>query len=388
MTTTIDLIYLNAGGGHRAAAQALEAVIRQQGRGWQVRCVSLVDMLDPQGRFRRLTGMAPEDFYNRRLAKGWTLGLAQELWLFQALIRLSHTALVKRLSRHWRVDGPPDLVVSLMPNFNRALADGFAEVMPGSPFVTVLTDMADLPPHFWIEPGGRGHLVCGTAKAMAQARAAGYPDAQIHRSSGMLIRPDFYRPLTLDRAAERRRLGLDPDRPTGVVLFGGQGSAAMRTIERQLDDVQLILLCGHNQALAEQLRAQPSGAPRAVLGFTPEVRRYLQLADFFIGKPGPGCLSEAVQQGLPIVTFSNAWTLPQERYNAEWVRELGLGVVSRSPRQIRPAVLELLQRIDEFKTNLGRIDNRAVFELPEILAGILQSRAVAWQTAAAPLLAV
>jgi hypothetical protein len=51
-------------------------------------------------------------------------------------------------------------------------------------------------------------------------------------------------------------------------------------------------------------------------------------------------------------------------------------------------VLELLQRIDEFKTNLGRIDNRAVFELPEILAGILQSRAPAWHTAAAGLLAV
>ncbi|MCU7374419.1 glycosyltransferase [Paucibacter sp. O1-1] len=387
MTTTLDLIYLNAGGGHRAAAQALEAMIRQQGRAWQVRCVNLVDMLDPQQRFQRLTGIAPEDLYNLRLARGWTLGLAQELWLLQALIRLGHGAIVKRLRRHWQ-DAPPDLVVSLMPNFNRALAEGLAEVMPGAPFVTVLTDMADLPPHFWIEPGGRGHLVCGTAKAVAQARAAGYPDAQIHRSSGMLIRPDFYRPLALDRRAERRSLGLDPDRPTGVVLFGGHGSMAMAAIERQLPDVQLILLCGHNKALAAQLRGQTGAAPRAVLEFTPEVRRYLQLADFFIGKPGPGCLSEAAQQGLPIVTFSNAWTLPQERYNAEWVQEQGLGVVSRSARQIRPAVLELMERLDEFKANLRLIDNRAVFELPEILADVLQSRAQAWQTAPAPLLAV
>lgn len=76
---TIDLIYFNAGGGHRAAAQALRAVIAQQRRPWTVRCVNLVDMLDPLARFRRLTGVAPEDFYNKRLAKGWTLGLTQEL---------------------------------------------------------------------------------------------------------------------------------------------------------------------------------------------------------------------------------------------------------------------------------------------------------------------
>ena len=51
----------------------------------------------------------------------------------------------------------------------------------------------------------------------------------------------------------------------------------------------------------------------------------MRLADFFIGKPGPGCLSEAVQLGLPVITIRNAWTMPQERYNAQWVREQGLG---------------------------------------------------------------
>jgi 1,2-diacylglycerol 3-beta-galactosyltransferase len=95
------------------------------------------------------------------------------------------------------------------------------------------------------------------------------------------------------------------------------------------------------------------------------------LGDFFIGKPGPGSLSEAVHQGLPIVTVRNAWTMPQERYNTEWVREHGFGIVGRSTRDIRPAVLELLARLDEFKANVGRVENRAVFEVPDILADIL-----------------
>ncbi|MDP3822131.1 MAG: galactosyldiacylglycerol synthase [Burkholderiales bacterium] len=367
---TIDLVYFNAGGGHRAAATALEAVIHAQRRPWQVRCVNLFDVLDPRSQFLRFTGMAPEDVYNKRLAKGWTLGFAQELKLLQGMIRLGHAPLVQRLAQHWRVS-QPDMVVSLIPNFNRPLFDSLAAARPGAPFVTVLTDMADHPPNFWIEPGLAQHLVCGTAKAAQQARSAGCAEALIHTSSGMIIRPDFYEPLLLDRRSERARLGLDPDRPTGVVMFGGQGSMAMHGIAKQLDDVQLILMCGHHRPLARKLRALPSTAPRAVVEFTPEVRRYLRLGDFFIGKPGPGSLSEAVQQGLPVVTVRNTWTMPQERYNTEWVLEHGLGRVARSMRNIRPTVLALLEQLDTYKANVRRIDNRAVFEVPEILAGIL-----------------
>ena len=369
---SIDLVYFNAGGGHRAAATALEAVIQAQRRPWQVRCVNLFDVLDPRGQFLRFTGMAPEDVYNKRLAKGWTLGFAQELKLLQGMIRLGHAALVQRLAQHWRVS-QPDMVVSLIPNFNRALFDSLATARPGAPLVTVLTDRADHPPNFWIEPGSAQHLVCGTAKAAQQARSAGCAEALIHTSSGMIIRPDFYEPLLLDRRSERARLGLDPERPTGVVMFGGQGSTAMHGIAKQLDDVQLILMCGHHRPLARKLRALPSTAARAVVEFTPEVRRYLQLGDFFIGKPGPGSLSEAVQQGLPVVTVRNTWTMPQERYNTEWVLDHGLGLVARSMRNIRPTVLALLEQLALYKANVRRIDNRAVFEVPEILAGILDA---------------
>jgi hypothetical protein len=76
---TIDLVYVNAGGGHRSAATALQMAIREQGRDWTVRLVNFFEVLDPQDVFRRTTGVKPEDYYNVRLERGWTLGLAQEL---------------------------------------------------------------------------------------------------------------------------------------------------------------------------------------------------------------------------------------------------------------------------------------------------------------------
>ena len=369
--TTVDLIYFNAGGGHRASALALEAVLRRQAPSWQVRLVNLFEVLDPQDKFRAITGSAPEDWYNKRLARGWTLGMAQELKLLQAAIRLGHPLLVRQLQQHW-LRTEPDLVVSLVPNFNRALYQSVASTLPGVPYVTLMTDLADLPPNFWLEADQPQHFICGTPRAVEQARALGHDAARIHATSGMIIRPEFYQPVMVDRAQERVRLGLDPQRPTGLVLFGGHGSKAMLGIARRLAaTTQLILICGHNKALAARLRQIPRVAPRLVVEFTSDIPYYMQLADFFIGKPGPGSISEAVRQGLPVIVVDNAWTMPQERYNAEWVHENGLGVVHGSFRTIDRAVAQLLNRFDTFQANVGRIDNQALFEIPVVLARIL-----------------
>ena len=368
---TIDLVYFNAGGGHLASAQALSGVLQAQDSGWQVRLVNLFEVIDPQDRFRKLTGSAPEDWYNRRLARGWTLGMAQELKLLQGLIRLAHPMLTRQLQQHW-LRTEPDILVSLVPNFNRALHASLNSALPGVPYVTVLTDLADLPPHFWIEPGQAQHFICGTPRAVEQARAQGHAEDRIHATSGMIIRPDFYRPKMTDRAQQRIRHGLDPQRETGIVMFGGHGSKAMLGIARRLADQQLILVCGHNRALARQLRAEPAVAPRLVVEFSRDIPYYMQLADYFIGKPGPGSLSEAVQQGLPVIVVDNAWTMPQERYNADWVREQGLGVVHNSLRTLADAVQQLTAKLDDYRANVSRIDNRALFEIPPLLSQILE----------------
>lgn len=372
--TQVQLIYFNAGGGHRASALALQAVLREQGRPWDVRLVNLFEVLDPTGRFQRITGKAPEDWYNQRLARGWTLGMAQELKLLQSLIRVAHPALLRRLRRHW-LGTRPDLVVSLIPNFNRALCESLDAARPGVPFVTVLTDLADFPPHFWIERHPLQHVVCGTPRAVEQALAQGHDAHHVHPTSGMVLRPEFYRPGTLNRADEQRRLGLDPGRPTGLVLFGGHGSQAMRGIAERLVDTQLILVCGHNTKLANALLALPKVAPRLVVGFSTDIPRYMQLADFLIGKPGPGSVSEAVQQRLPVIVVNNAWTMPQERYNAQWIVENRVGLVLRSFRSIDRGVAQLLGDLDGYRASVRQIHNRALFEIPEILAGLLQGEA-------------
>jgi 1,2-diacylglycerol 3-beta-galactosyltransferase len=134
------------------------------------------------------------------------------------------------------------------------------------------------------------------------------------------------------------------------------------------------LICGHNRGLQEKLRAHGFVMPVFIEGFTTEVPYYMHLSDFFIGKPGPGSISEALAMKLPVILERNAWTLPQERYNAEWVVEQGVGLVLPNFRGIASAVRELLDPANfaRIRASAAAIDNRAVFEIPEFLERIME----------------
>ena len=365
----LDFVFFEAGGGHKAAANALKSVIEQQQRDWQVRLVNLQEILDQLDIFRKYTGIRMQDVYNVLLKKGWTLGTPQLTVAMHGLIRLYHRRQVRLLKQFWS-EGQRDLVVSLVPNFNRALRQS----LPETPLVTILTDLADYPPHFWIEQQEQ-YLICGTAKAVEQAMELGHAPQRVFRTSGMILRPKFYEPVTADRTAERRRLGLDPDLPTGLVLFGGEGSSVMLDIAKRVTaPAQFIFICGKNQKLAERLRALDTRFRKHVEGFSSEIPYFMHLSDFFVGKPGPGSISEALEMKLPVVVERNAWTLPQERYNTDWIREMQVGVVLKSFREIDRGLGELLEPANfaRFRANAAAIKNRAVFEIPEILDSLLQ----------------
>ncbi len=387
----IDLIFFDAGGGHRASATALKALADQQQRGWQIRMINLRDILEPIDIFHRLTGVRVEDLYNRMLKYGLTIGTGPMLRAVQFLIRRMHPRNVALLSGYWQ-QRRPDLVVSLIPNFNRAIFEGLRLAnrerrRPPTPMVTILTDFADCPPHFWIERQ-KQYLICGTAKAAGQALAMGYPPGRVIRTSGMIVRPEFYCRLDISREEERRRLGLRPDLPTGLVMFGGFGSRRMLTIARRVAEAavktQLIFLCGHNQRLREQLLAMKLPFPCHVEGFTRDIPRLMHLSDYFVGKPGPGSLSEALVMNLPVIVERNVRTMVQERYNTEWIERHQLGVVLRSFNDIVAGFKQMLdpQRLVHFRSRAGALNNRAVFEIPDLLEALIDAAPGESETAA------
>jgi len=372
----IHVVFHDGGGGHRNAAVALQTVISQQPRDWQIELIQFQDLTDRLDILRKLTGIRIQQQYNIMLQNGWTLGSTQLLRVLQATIRIFHRPLVNLLEKFWR-EKPANLLISVIPHFNRQICESWTKVYPGRPFVTIITDLADFPPQFWIAQVKDQYLIAGTEKAAAQARAMGHDDTHIFLTSGMILRPDFYVEDNSDRAALRREMKLREDLPTAIVLFGGHGSKVMYDITEKLDaarlPLQLILICGRNEELAEKIRARPWKLPVHIVGFTKEVHKLMRAADFLIGKPGPGSIAEAMVRKLPVLIECNAWTLPQERYNAEWVKEKGVGIVLKSFKEVVSGVRQMLEpaRLAEFRKNVAAQDNRAIFEIPEILAKLL-----------------
>jgi len=378
----LQLIYIEAGGGHRASAMALQRVLAEVRPGWQVEPINLRDLLEPLDFIRRLTGVRVENFYNGLLKKNLTAGIGSMVRILHLMVRQMHPRMVAALTEYWRRERP-DLVVSLIPHFNCSLFEGLrkADARSGNtqtPITTIMTDLADYPPHFWVEPQEQ-YVICGTAMAARQALAAGLPERLILRSSGMIVRPEFYHFDEIPRREERAKLTLDADLPTGIVMFGGFGSHRMELIARRVAaaklKTQLVFMCGHNQKLAESLSAMRLPFPHHIEGFTDQVPYFMRLADYFIGKPGPGSLSEALVTGLPVIVERNALTMAHERFNTDWVLQNGIGAVVKSFTEVDKAIAAMLdrERMGAFRRRVASMRNRAVFEIPAMLEAIMTS---------------
>ncbi len=378
----INVITGQGGSGHYATYHAIRAIAEQQQLPWKFQVTDMDDIiteLTQQNQIQNayeMFGFSGHDLYNMMLKSGWTWLWPLKMRLNKFLVKLNYEVGVQFFEQHWRKQ-QPDIVVSAMPLYNKGLYDALQRAKPGTPYISVMVDFADYPPAFWIEPETDNYTVCGTEKAVQQARTLGVKAERIIPSSGMVIHPRFYEPLEGNHRSERERLGLDPDCLTGIVMFGGNGSQAMLEIAKRLecfgDKLQLIFLCGRNQELADSLRQYQGIQKRFITTFTTDVPYYMHLADFFIGKPGPGSLSEALVMKLPVITECNGSTLIHERYNTEWVREKQVGLVLRNFKQIKKAMAQFLdpKTFASYRANVNALNNRAVFEVSDLIQQIL-----------------
>ncbi|MEL6605399.1 MAG: glycosyltransferase [Cyanobacteria bacterium J06614_10] len=390
-TFRVSVVTGQGGGGHYATYDAVCAIAQQKSLPWEFQVTDMDDIITELSRAGEVKnayemfGISGHDLYNLMVKGGWTWLWPLKMRLNKLLVRLNHQIGIETFTKHWQQQ-QPDIVVSVMPLYNKGLYESLQRAKPGTPYITVMTDFADCPPDFWLDPEANNTLVCGTQRAMEQARSLDISEDRLVRSSGLVIHPDFYQKRDIsaeERTQQRLALGLAPDRATGIVMFGGNGASAMLDIANRLealaDEAQFIFACGHNLSVAQSLRRYQGPQPRVVLDFVDNIADYLRLSDFFVGKPGNVSVSEALAMRLPVITVCNRMTMSQEKYCAEWVAQQEVGTVLKSFKQVDRAVAELLQpaTYNTYKANLENFDNRAVFELAALISEHLAATAIA-----------
>jgi len=376
------LFTIDAGGGHRSAARALVAAAEETRSHLAFRAESFQQILVQLDVLKRLTGASLEDAYNLILRRHWNVLMVPLLRLMHAGIRLRRPALVRTLAEWFRAQPPPVAVVSVMPNFNGVMRDAIRATWPGVPLIVVLTDLADFPPRFWIEPG-LDHVVVGTDEAREQALALGLPPERVTRVSGMILNPSFYRRGGRQAGgAVRAEMGLGKEDFTVTLLFGGKGSPEMLPLARELLETDpswtVIAICGDNPGLVERLAPLEARHPGRLrrLGFTDRVAELMAASHVLVTKPGPGSLAEAFHQQVPVVVIRNRQTIPQERFNTDYVARHGLGRVVRDWREIPEAVMALRRDPAERRHLRERLaglpPNRAVYEVLETIDAVIR----------------
>jgi UDP-N-acetylglucosamine:LPS N-acetylglucosamine transferase len=258
--------------------------------------------------------------------------------------------------------------------YNPALYRSVRLVNPDATCITIPVDFEEAQPRYWFTPKVEQHYFIATDRLAEQARQAGIPDPFIHRLPGFIVDPEFYQVPRLNIVQERVRLGLDPELPTGLVSFGGQGSILLSGIARCLAQsglkLNLIFLCGRNQTVYDELSRAETPYCKLVLGYTRETPIYYQrLADFVIGKPGTMTITEALITRTPLIAIESRGMKPVQHGNEDWVRERGTGIIVEGLDKLAQAVIE----VSTSRSYLHRAEqefHRGVFEATDLISSL------------------
>jgi processive 1,2-diacylglycerol beta-glucosyltransferase len=175
---------------------------------------------------------------------------------------------------------------------------------------------------YWLSPHVDLYLVANEDIKRRMVRE-GIREERV-RVTGIPVDPHFAQ--VPDRAGERLRLGLHPEKPTVLISGGSRGlgplDETVAALKRAGDGVQILAVCGHNERARRALQARyEHDRSVRVFGFTRAMPRLMDAADVLVSKPGGLTCAESLAKGLPLIMIR---PIPgQEERNADYLMRHG-----------------------------------------------------------------
>jgi 1,2-diacylglycerol 3-beta-galactosyltransferase len=382
----ILITMLDTGGGHRATAEALrEAFLERHGQWLQAEVADLwaqhtpSPLHDLSSAYRTLVDDLP---WLYRFV--YEAGQRPEIvhLLIETASRVLRPLVSQSLRRH-----NPDLIVSVHPLVQGVVLRVVSRRRQAIPFVTVVSDLVTIPP-VWFEPAVTLCFV-PSDEGYQQALRAGLRPDQL-RQFGLPIRPAFAR--SRPPVAELRRArGMVTDVPAVLIVSGGEGMGPVDEIARAVAERlaadsaatgrpagQLVVVCGRNRELCDELQAHDWPVPALVTGFVDDIWDWMAACDCIITKAGPGTIAEALALGVPILL--SGYIPGQETGNVPYVLKHGVGAYVEDPWQIAEVISgwfgpqrAILDGIARHARSLGHPG--ATYQIVEEIARLLEGTA-------------
>lgn len=322
MGKRVLILSASVGSGHVKAADALARAMRERSDVEEVLCDDSLDHTNVLHKqfystlYKKLSAMLPEFL-------GWWYETSDDPWVAdksRLAIDLPQALPLMSLVREFR----PDVILCthFMPAgvISWLISNGKLDARLG----VVVTDF-----HFhafWITRAFNWYFVAQEDDKI-HMEALGLPPDRI-KITGIPVEPDFAKPVDAD--AVLRGHGLQPGRPTFLVVGGALGLSPATAVVRQLlsldRDFQAVIVCGRNEEMQDDIVQLVKSRPGdfRVLGFTKEMPELMAASTMILSKPGGMTTAEALARGLPMMILDPIGG--QEERNADVLLEAGAAV--------------------------------------------------------------
>ncbi len=339
----IVFYFSDTGGGHRSAAEAIIEAIHLEYNGKAT--TEMVDFFKDYAPipFNHAAAMYP---YMVKAPQLWSASFHATDGRTQArVITTTMWPIARRAAKALVRSHPADLIVTVHPFANSFALKALGTDRP--PFINVVTDMVTTHA-LWFD--NRADVICvPTEKARRRALKYKMPEEKL-RVVGLPVADRYCKPIG-SKSELRKTLGWPVDKPIVLMVGGGEGMGPLAKTAAEVDasglDLGLVIVCGRNQLLKQNLESQKWGNPTFVYGFTRDMPDFMRAADYIITKAGPGTIAEALNAQLPIILYSK---LPgQEDGNVTFVEDEGAGVWAPKPVDVVRALTRWISRPEERK---------------------------------------
>jgi 1,2-diacylglycerol 3-beta-galactosyltransferase len=317
----IVMLYGDAGGGHRSAADAITM-------GLQMLYGDRYDVCYVNG-FRRLPPLlrnADTDYpmwvnYGRVI---YALSFhASNGRRRVAAIRKAFETISDKVADDIITSEPAAVYVSCHPIYNAAIPQAIKRLGLNAKFVNVVTDLVTGHVAHYVPDVDR--CIVPTEEAREEAIECLVPPEKI-TVTGQPVWPDFTKRMG-NRKETYAQLGLQEGLPLVLLIGGGDGMGALGITGREIAfsrlPMQLVVVCGRNENVKRDLEYINPRMPMKVLGFVKNIPELMGAADILVSKAGPGTIAEAFIAGLPILLYD---AIPgQEEGNVTYVTNRGAG---------------------------------------------------------------
>jgi len=193
--------------------------------------------------------------------------------------------------------------------------------------MTVIGVLTDYAPHLYWLHEGVDYYVVPSQEAHDRYVKEGIPSERI-KIFGIPIRIKFAQPV--DRQAIAKKLGMDLNVPTVLIMGGGQGLGPMKEAVKSLvhleRPLQLIVICGTNVKLVHWIKKIQRQTDKKIVfyDYASNVDELMEVATLIVSKPGGMTTSECLAKGLPMVIID---PIPgQEERNSQFLVNQGVAL--------------------------------------------------------------